>query len=279
MPTNNLIEGMDLRTVSTKAQDGPQHPGADALEVVKPLADSTDGDVYIYMTDIHRGFPYEWPGEHPRRRSSTLYEEKIAKQVDQVLTLPEEYQDNIVFVPFNEPEGNMFGTGQWSYNRVSWLDRPGRLLRRLGLRVQLIKAKMPDARIAGPNTSILYDQVKGFLQHALAAGTLPDVITWHELSHPEAVRASVAKYRVWEKELFKGTDREGTQLPDQHQRVRLQLPHLRPRPDDPVDLRDRGVQGRRRHRVLEHRRQPLRLRGAGQPRQRPVVAAATRTPR
>jgi hypothetical protein len=33
VPTNNLIEGMHLRTVSTKAQDGPQHPGADALEV------------------------------------------------------------------------------------------------------------------------------------------------------------------------------------------------------------------------------------------------------
>ena len=52
--------------------------------------------------------------------------------------------------------------------------------------------------------------MKGFLTHTLAAGTLPDVITWHELSHPEAVRASVAKYRAWEKELFEGTDREGT---------------------------------------------------------------------
>ena len=39
------------------------------------------------------------------------------------------------------------------------------------------------------------------------------MITWHELSHPEAVRQSVAKYRAWEKDLFKGTDREGTQLP------------------------------------------------------------------
>ncbi|MBW8818991.1 MAG: Ig-like domain-containing protein, partial [Streptomyces sp.] len=123
VPTNNLIEGMGLRTVSTKAQDGPQHPGADALDVVRPLADSTDGDVYIYMTDIHRGFPYEWPGDTPAEKLK-LYEEKIAKQVDQVLQLPKQYQDNIVFVPFNEPEGNMFGTGQWSYNKVSWLSDP-----------------------------------------------------------------------------------------------------------------------------------------------------------
>ncbi|MFE3033164.1 LamG-like jellyroll fold domain-containing protein [Streptomyces canus] len=212
VPTNNLIEGMGLRTVSTKAQDGPQHPGADALDVVKPLADSTDGDVYIYMTDIHRGFPYEWPGDTPAEKLR-LYEQKMAKQVDQVLKLPKQYQDNIVFVPFNEPEGNMFGTGQWSYDKVSWLSDPKDYFAAWDSAYRLIKGRMPGARIAGPNTSVLYDQVKGFLTHTLAAGTLPDVITWHELSHPEAVRASVAKYRVWEKELFKGTDHEGTELP------------------------------------------------------------------
>ncbi|MEU6375233.1 LamG-like jellyroll fold domain-containing protein [Streptomyces sp. NPDC046909] len=212
VPTNNLMEGMGLRTVSTKAQDGPQHPGADALEVVKPLADSTDGDVYIYMTDIHRGFPYQWPGDTPAQKVK-LYEEKLAKQVDQVLQLPEEYQDNVVFVPFNEPEGNMFGTGEWSYDKVSWLSDPDDYFAAWDSAYRLIKSRMPNARIAGPNTSVLYDQVKDFLTHALAAGTLPDVITWHELSHPEAVRESVAKYRTWEKALFQGTDREGTQLP------------------------------------------------------------------
>ncbi|MGW6647495.1 LamG-like jellyroll fold domain-containing protein [Streptomyces iakyrus] len=212
VPTNNLMEGMGLRTVSTKAQDGPQHPGADALEVVKPLADSTDGDVYIYMTDIHRGFPYQWPGDTPAEKLK-LYKEKIAEQVDQVLKLPEQYRDNIVFVPFNEPEGNMFGTGEWSYNKVSWLNDPDDFLAAWDDAYKLIKGKMPSARIAGPNTSVLYDQVKGFLGHTLAAGTLPDVITWHELSHPEAVRQSVAKYRAWEKDLFKGTAREGTELP------------------------------------------------------------------
>ncbi|MFD8236697.1 LamG-like jellyroll fold domain-containing protein [Streptomyces sp. NPDC059696] len=212
VPTNNLIEGMGLRTVSTKAQDGPQHPGADALEVVKPLADSTDGDVYIYMTDIHRGFPYQWPGDTPAEKLK-LYKEKIARQVDQVLKLPKQYQDNIVFVPFNEPEGNMFGTGEWSYDKVSWLSDPDAYFAAWDDAYALIKGRMPDARIAGPNTSVLYDQVKGFLTHTLAAGTLPDVVTWHELSHPEAVRRSVAKYRAWEKDLFAGTDREGTRLP------------------------------------------------------------------
>ncbi|MEV6342911.1 LamG-like jellyroll fold domain-containing protein [Actinoplanes sp. NPDC051851] len=197
VPTNNLIEGMHLRTVSTKAQDGPQHPGADALEVVKPLADSTDGDVYIYMTDIHRGFPYQWPGDTPEEKLAT-YEEKIATQVDQVLTLDPAYRDNIVFVPFNEPEGNMFGTGEWSYDGVSWLSDPTGYFAAWDEVYHLIKQRMPAARIAGPNTSVLYTQIQGFLEHTLAAGTVPDVMTWHELSHPEKVWQDVALYREWE---------------------------------------------------------------------------------
>nr|MDT0662850.1 LamG-like jellyroll fold domain-containing protein [Micromonospora sp. DSM 115978] len=212
VPTNNLIEGMRLRTVSTKAQDGPQHPGADALEVVKPLADSTDGDVYIYMTDIHRGFPYQWPGETGPEKLA-LFTEKIGKQVDQALRLEPHYRDNLVFVPFNEPEGNMFGTGEWSYDGVSWLSDPTTYFRAWDDIHALIKRKMPDARIAGPNTSILFTQVKDFLAHTVAAGTVPDVMTWHELSHPQAVRDSVARYRVWEAEVFAGTAYAGRQLP------------------------------------------------------------------
>ena len=206
VPTNNLIEGMHLRTVSTKAQDGPQHPGADALEVVKPLADSTGGDVYVYMTDIHRGFPYQWPGSTPEEKLNT-FKDKITKQVEQVLQLDAKYQKHIVFVPFNEPEGNMFGTGEWSYDGTSWLSDPTDYFQAWDDVYALIRGKMPSARIAGPNTSILFDQVKGFLQHTKAAGTVPDVITWHELSHPEAVRDSVAKYRAWEKDIL------GKQLP------------------------------------------------------------------
>jgi hypothetical protein len=212
LPSNNLIDGIDLRTVSTKAQDGPQHPGADALEVVKPLADSSDGDVYIYMTDIHRGFPYEWPGSTPAEKMA-LFKQKIAVQVDQVLSLEPEYRDNIVFVPFNEPEGNMFGTGDWSYNRVSWLNNPTDYFKAWDEVYALIKGKMPTARIAGPNTSLLFAQVKGYLKHTVDAGTVPDVMTWHELSDPAKIRSSVKTYRAWEDELFAGTARAGKHLP------------------------------------------------------------------
>lgn len=212
VPSRNLLEGMGLRTVATKAQDGPQHPGADALEVVKPLADSSGGDVYIYMTDIYRGFPYEWPGSTPEEKLVD-FKAKIAKEVDQVLTLDPKYQKHIVFVPFNEPEGNMFGTGQWSYDGISWLNNPKDYFQAWDDVYHLIKGKMPDARIAGPNTSVLFDQVQGFLKHAIAAGTMPDVITWHELSNPASIRTNVAKFRGWEDTIYEGTGYEGKHLP------------------------------------------------------------------
>ncbi len=212
LPTSNLLEGMNLRTVATKAQDGPQHPGADALEVVKPLADSTGGDVYIYMTDIYRGFPYQWPGNTPEARLND-FKQRIGQEVDQVRSLPERYQRHIVFVPFNEPEGNMFGTGDWSYNRVNWLDDPQYYFKAWDDVYAQIKARIPTARIAGPNTSILFNQTQGYLKHVVAAGTVPDVMTWHELSNPASIRTNVARYRTWEAAAFAGTAYEGRRLP------------------------------------------------------------------
>ncbi|WP_290800373.1 LamG-like jellyroll fold domain-containing protein [Herbiconiux sp.] len=212
LPSDNLIEGMKLRTVATKAQDGPQHPGADALEVVKPLADATNGDTYIYMTDINRGFPYEWEGSTPEEKLSG-YMAKMETEVDQVLTLDKSYQDNIVFVPFNEPEGNMFGTGEWSYDGTNWLDDPTDYFAAWDAAYRMIKQKMPDARIAGPNTERLWGQIQGFLEHTVEAGTVPQVMTWHELSDPASLKANVQVYRGWEQRIFAGTDYAGTQLP------------------------------------------------------------------
>ncbi len=215
MPTDNLVEGFGLQTNATKGQDGAQHPGSDALEVLEPLGRTTDGDVYIRPTDYYRGFPYQWPGTTPREKLEHYFG-VLDTQVDQVAALLEEQPeltDNIVIEPFNEPEGNMFGTGQWSYDRVSWLTDPTDYFAAWDRSYRLIQQALPDVRIAGPNTSVLFPQVQGFLQHAVEAGTLPDIITWHELSDPATIRESVATYRAWEQELFAGTARAGTQLP------------------------------------------------------------------
>jgi chitodextrinase len=212
MPSDNLVEGMNVRSVATKAQDGAQHPGSDALEVVGSLADTTDGDVYLRVTDWYRGFPYQWPGDTPEEKLAD-YATVLDNQLDLIATLPDEDRDNLVIEPFNEPEGNMFGTGEWSLDGTSWLDDPTDYFAAWDRTYRTIKERFPDMRVAGPGTSVLFDQVEGFLAHTVEAGTVPDIITWHELTHPEAIRDSVATFRGWEAGVFAGTSHEGTELP------------------------------------------------------------------
>lgn len=199
VPSRNVVEGMYVRTVSTKAQDGTQHPGADALEVLPSFVDCGGRDVYLYMTDIYRGFPYEWPGATGEERFAD-YRARVEKQVRQVLTMGA-HKSHIVYVPFNEPEGNMFGTGEWSYDQTSWHTDPRHYFAAWKDLHHLIRGLDPDARIAGPNTCVLYDEVRGFLEFAKAHDVLPDVVTWHELSTPAAIRTNVAKYRRMERDL------------------------------------------------------------------------------
>ncbi|MER5386551.1 cellulosome protein [Streptomyces sp. NPDC002688] len=199
VPSRNVVEGMFLRTVSTKAQDGAQHPGADALDILAPFVGCGGRDVYVYLTDIYRGFPYQWPGATGEERLAgylTLVEQQVRR-----IRAAGALASHVVYVPFNEPEGNMFGTGEWSYDRVSWRTDPRHYFAAWKDAVRLIRRLDPDARVAGPNASVLYDEVGGFLEFAAAHDVLPDVITWHELSTPDAVRANVARYRRTERDL------------------------------------------------------------------------------
>ncbi|KOG39788.1 cellulosome protein [Streptomyces resistomycificus] len=199
VPSRTLVEGMYVRTVTTKAQDGIQHPGGDALEILPPFVAAGGRDVYVYLPDFYRGFPYEWPGSTGEERLAGFLE-VVRRQVEHVLTLGPD-RTPVVYVPFNEPEGNMFGEGEWSHDGISWRTDPRHYFEAWKAAYHLIKGLDPDARVAGPNTSILYPEVRGFLEFAKAHDVLPDVITWHELSSPAEVRTNVAKYREMEREL------------------------------------------------------------------------------
>ncbi|WP_277212160.1 LamG-like jellyroll fold domain-containing protein [Isoptericola croceus] len=212
MPTDNLVEGMNVRSVATKAQDGAQHPGSDALEVAQQLTRTTGGDVYLRVTDWYRGFPYQWPGDTPAEKLAD-FADVLDDQLAMIADLDPEVRDNIVIEPFNEPEGNMFGTGPWSLNGTSWRTDPTDYFAAWDVTYRTIKDAYPDMRIAGPGTSILYNEVRGFMEHTVAEDTVPDIITWHELSHPESIRTSVQRFRGWEADAFAGTEHEGTELP------------------------------------------------------------------
>jgi hypothetical protein len=202
VPSRAVVEGMYVRTVTTKAEDGIQHPGADAPEILPSFVAAGGRDVYVHLPDVYRGFPYEWPGATGEERFAG-HREVIRRQVEHVLTLGA-LASHVVYVPFNEPEGNMFGDGEWSHDGVSWRTDPRAYFAAWQQSYHLIKGLHPGARIAGPSTCTLYPEVKDFLRFAKEHEVLPDVITWHELSSPAEVRTNVARYREWERELGVG---------------------------------------------------------------------------
>src|SRR4051794_6651507 len=185
VPTNNLIEGMGLQTSNTKYQDGQQHPGSDALEIVKPLVDSGGTDVMIYMTDVYRTV-YE-------RASYSAWLPTIRTQVEQAMAMPAPYRNRIVFVPYNEPDINWFNGMNSDASKRSafyseWLQT-----------YQFIKGIWPAARLAGPNDSGYNDSVfTGFLSFCKTNNCLPDIVTWHTLGSPSGPTDTINSYRAAE---------------------------------------------------------------------------------
>ncbi|MEV6605838.1 LamG-like jellyroll fold domain-containing protein [Kutzneria sp. NPDC051319] len=187
VPSDNLIAGMGLASVDTKAQDGQQHPGSDALDVAEPFFAGGGRDLFVYMTDVYRNFPYE-------RTSYAEYQEYLRTEVQQILKDPN--RDHIVLIPYNEPDGNWF-SGLTTDPAVlaafdnEWLQT-----------YRFLKGLWPQARIAGPNFYSYHpDQLKTFLTFCKQNNCVPDVTTWHELWNTSTVRPDVAAYRQLETSL------------------------------------------------------------------------------
>jgi Concanavalin A-like lectin/glucanases superfamily len=187
VPSDNLIAGMGLASVDTKAQDGQQHPGSDALEVATPFFAGGGRDLFVYMTDVYRNFPYE-------RTSYSEYQGYLRTEVQQILADP--HRDDIVLIPYNEPDGNWF-SGLTTDPAVlaafddEWLRT-----------YRFLKGLWPQARIAGPNFYSYHPgQFATFLAFCKQHDCLPDVTTWHELWNTSSVRPDVAAYRQLETSL------------------------------------------------------------------------------
>ena len=181
-PSSNLIQGMGLQTTDTKAQDGQQHPGSDALEIAPPFASSGGRDVYIYMTDVYQ-FLYE-------RTSYAQYQGYMRTEIEQDLTSP--YRGRIVLVPYNEPDGNWFaGLQDNAATRAAFEAE--------WLRTPVHQGAVAAARIAGPNFFQYQGQaLTSFLAYCQQNHCLPNVITWHELVNPSTIGPDVAAFRAAE---------------------------------------------------------------------------------
>jgi len=177
VPADSLVEPLHSNTFVQMAPGGKQlpngepAPGGDAL-VVAPEAARGGAKVVVRMPDWYPNFPYKW----------VSWNDWLGAVDTQVKAVLASGDSNIsAFELWNEPDwtwdtahAGSFDAG-WArtFNEVRSLD--------------------PGAPIQGPSTSTFSSSwMTTFLTDAKASGTLPGIISWHELGGASSIAADVA---------------------------------------------------------------------------------------
>lgn len=179
------------------------------------------------MKEAYEGFPYAAYGDG----SINSYVEKVKTMVQTFNDKYPEYKDDIVWIPFNEPDIS----DQNYYNLTNYSSQYDSVRTRFfedwDKVVSAIREVYPAARIGGPNNSGWNNTFyRDFFNHAKANGTVPDVVTWHELgSGFGSYLSNFQQWKALEKTILDGYEYpEGTALQPgqnikaQHQRVRVE---------------------------------------------------------
>ena len=186
VPSEDLIAGMRLRSISQKAPDGDQHPNGDALKLADEFFATGGSEMHIYAQDAYSKWPYEDLGIDD-------YAARLRPQLEKVAQRPD--RDKFVWTIFNEPDGIWYS--DWANKKQKFFADWTRIYR-------LVKSVLPTARIAGiGETRYRADHLREFLTYAKANNVLPELTSWHELG-PDSLanyRKNYADYRAMEKQL------------------------------------------------------------------------------
>ncbi|MDN4483498.1 ricin-type beta-trefoil lectin domain protein [Demequina lignilytica] len=192
VPSDDLIAGQKPRTLAQKPPFGDQHPNGDVLDVSDAFFENGGEQMVVYMQDVYSQWPYQEPSD-----IQADYLPKIEAQMQAVIDagLP---MESFAWVPYNEPDGIWYQNwnGGERENFLADWDAAYRTIREMD----------PDAIIVGPNEAIWHaDRVTDLLTHAKDAGTLPDIMAWHELGTgslgASGFRAHLEEYRQIEADL------------------------------------------------------------------------------
>ena len=179
-PAASLVNPLHPSSFVQMAPGGTQRPGGDAL-IVAPEAAAAGAKVIVRMPDWYPNFPYQW----------VSWSNWLSAVDKQIASVKASGANNIgAYEIWNEPD--------WTWNTAAAGDFNTGWARTY----QEIRAKDSSTPIDGPSFSF-YGQntMSGFLSNAKATGTLPDLVSWHELGGDTNIAADVASYRALESSL------------------------------------------------------------------------------
>lgn len=166
---------------ATHLPNGEPEPVGDTLEVWQAAA-RHGATVTIRLPDIFPTFPYQWQGDD--------------YWYDQVERIVREVQASGM--------DNVYGYEIWNEPQWTWQDEWGDYYGMWDRTYRLIRSLDPGTPIVGPSYDRDYENgLRAFMTHAAEAGTVPDIVSWHELG-PETgldVEEHVETYRGIERDL------------------------------------------------------------------------------
>lgn len=168
VPSANLVTPLNVTTIAQGPPGDTQHPNGDAGKISASFEqEDSNGKILVYLQDIYSTWPY--PTE-----TESAYLSEVNTLMAEIHASPQRADFEIV--PYNEPDQQWFdlGGGSSHYSTFySWWDAT----------YAEIESDDPGAIIVGPNESGFDSSfLPAFLAHAKSAGTLPNMISWHELS-------------------------------------------------------------------------------------------------
>ena len=186
IPADSLVEPLRPNTFVQMAPGGKQlpngepAPGGDALVVAHEAA-TAGAKVVVRMPDWYPTFPYQWV-------SWSNWLSAVDTQVKAVLAAGD---SNIsAFELWNEPDGT------WNTSAAGPFDAGW------ARTFKEVRSLDPSAPIQGPSISHFSSSfMTTFLADAKASGTVPNIISWHELGGAASIAADVSSYRSIEKSL------------------------------------------------------------------------------
>lgn len=160
--------------------NGYPYPIGDTLDVWQNAA-AIGAVITVDMADSFDGFPYYWTNWND-------WYDRIDKMIAAARSAGVTNIDS--WEPWNEPDWTWPSASGVSFNE-GWV----RTYRR-------IRQNDPNASIMGPSYSYWdINRMRSFLTNAKATNTVPDVVSWHELSGWRQVTGNVQAYRNLEREL------------------------------------------------------------------------------
>lgn len=211
VPDSNIVESLDISSVSQKVIGGLQHPIGD-VDDVSPQLDSCDY-IVVYLQDCFDTWYYCHDEINNLRKSGNydgleFMRERFLPQVREKVTelSQKDYADRLVYCLYNECDNAVwFGTPNEDFTWNAFDEKArAEFYAAWKETYELVKSIDPDAMIGGPGYCD-YDayEIREFLEFCKNNNCLPDIMIYHELYENSSTlwEVHVNEYRSIEAEL------------------------------------------------------------------------------